>query len=167
MQLAFVFPEAIVEDEDDSSALVNRLIASEDPSERAMGIAIVEKNAARGEPFSIYTQAKWYRLGFGGYPVDPVREGELLWRAAEGLVPDAVFDIGARINLSTDETAEGEALSFYIVAALMGHWEAMAEVRDALRHGISIAKNENAARIMQKYMSDVVAPYRNGLGLDD
>lgn len=149
------------EDSRDDSALVNRLICSPDAAERAQGIALVEVNAKQGDPYAKYTLAKWYRVGFEEYPVNPVRESELLWAAAEGLVPDAVHDIGAKIQNDRD------SLPFFIVAGVMGDLSAMRTIHQCLIEGLGgVDKNLDAARILEKYIDEKVIPYRKEMGME-
>lgn len=146
-----------------SRVQANQLLESDNPLDVKKGMVLIKSRADAGDPYAMYATAKWYRTGFGGYPTDETMDNRLTRIAADSLVPDAVYDLGAKSDGDL-LICRQKALGYHIVSAIMGDLDAMQAVLDLLRYTDTAGKdNTHAAAILEEYMDSIVRPYKEEL----
>lgn len=138
-------------------------------------MTLLQKAVDKGDPRALVLLADCYGGQLVGIPQDGKKMFDLLWRAAEADIPEALSKIGfcyeEGIGVKRDTAA---AVRWYLKAVKKGHPQAMVNLADCYLNGRGVGMDEKKAFFLYRRAAEAGFPlgvynlgvcYINGLGV--
>ena len=112
-------------------------------------LGLLNRSLATGDSQAAYALGTWYLHGYETHVKKDIRKAiQLLRQAANGNVPDAVYDMAVSYETGVGVKKNPKlAMEYYLRAALLGEKQSFFEVGRCYYHGIGIEQNKRLAKI--------------------